>query len=463
MRVSSLAVLCGLVLICLALPANKLAAKDAAFGAPTISLAPLDDGRWRVTYRLARPAAALRFERVPDDWRAGRWAPVDFAFRIAHADRSAAIARTDGKPFRKVAFDVEARYLPLPKDYAPFSPFTDGGLLIHTGQFHACADDADCDGAQWRIDLKPPKGAHVVVNGAVVKTHARFVSSHSGMNVHVGRAAPLETSHFIAVIDEALPVVVRETLYALLPNLMDYFSERLGALPRKPMLFASLDPYPPSGSGFNSQGGVLPDQIFIHLYGERWAEAAAAHLDGFLPWFFAHEAAHLFQTAGLDAPYNTDQSWIHEGGADAFAALTIVELGGVAPAHIEGRIDAALRKCAAGLAALDGRPLNASAAAGAFGNYYDCGLLIHLAIDAEVRRASAGERDLMTVWASFLTQVRAGAPWDQKTFLRVAREAGAPNAVVAALALAEEPQRDPEDFLRRMMAQAGVATFASAP
>ena len=45
-----------------------------------------------------------------------------------------------------VKFTLTPTYRHLSKDYAPFSPFSDGGLLFHSGRFFACADEcADSD------------------------------------------------------------------------------------------------------------------------------------------------------------------------------------------------------------------------------------------------------------------------------------------------------------------------------
>jgi hypothetical protein len=253
----------------------------------------------------------------------------------------------------------------------------------------------------------------------------------------------------VAVLDGGLPPEARAALYRLLPPLMDLYTRRLGRLPFKPMLFASLDPDPPKNSAFDVQGGGLPGQIFFHLYGEKWAEDAKDTLQDRLPWLFAHEAGHLFQSlASSGDTYATEQSWIHEGGAEAFAALTTVELGVLDAAVLKARIEGAVAKCAAGLETLAGKPLNASAEAGAFSNYYACGLVIQLAIDAEVKRTSAGARDLFDVWAQFMARVRGGEPWNQDTFLRTASELGAAEGATFARALATVPQDDPLHFLR---------------
>lgn len=431
---------------------------DSAGILPAISLRAADADTWRAEYALPRPAAALRFTRNPDDSRARRWR-VEEGFEIAHIDGADFLRRIDGGEFRSVSLEAPARYVQLPKDYAPFSPYSDGGLLIFSGQFHACAGPAECpDDAEWRFTVTPPPEVRLIVRGDVHDSAVTFTDGGDGMNIYAGRALPLETSHFIAVIDAGLPVHVRDALYDLLPPLMDLFTERLGALSAKPMLFASLDPNPPKGSQFSSQGGTLPNQIFIHLYGEGWREGAADNVTGFMPWFFAHEAGHLFQAVeGRPDAYSMEEAWIHEGGADAFAAFAIGKLGVAPPGYVEGRIKKALASCAKGLAALEGEALNASGAAGAFDNYYTCGLLIHIAIDAEVKAASTGERDLFDVWSLFLQRIQGGAEWNADVFLAAASESGATSSVNFARALAETPQADPEAFLRSGLSAAGVS------
>jgi hypothetical protein len=360
------------------------------------------------------------------------------------------LRRKDHAAFQTVSLTVPARYVPLPKEYAPFSPYSDGGTLIYSGQFHVRdATSASPSADRWSFTVTPLPGAHLVVEGALQEPGFTFSDAGNGANIYVGNTQPLASSHFVAVIDRGLPPEVIAALYRLLPPMMDYFTRRLGPLPSKPMLFASLDPDPPKDSGFSMQGGGLPSQIFFHLYGEKWAEAATEQLLDALPWMFAHEAGHLFQSVESTArSYPKEQSWIHEGGAEAFAALTVVEFGGLSREHVEKRIEGAITECAAGLEALGGKPLNASAEAGAFGNYYRCGLVMQLAIDAETQGASRGARDLFDVWARFLSRVRGGEPFNQDTFLRTASDLGANRSATFARSLATTPQDDPLQFLR---------------
>jgi hypothetical protein len=416
---------------------------------PAISLSQIERGHWKVALHTGQATSALRFARNPDDSRARRW-QVESGFELVHENGIDTLRRKDGTAFQTASLTVPARYVVLPKEYAPFSPYSDGSTLIYSGQFHFCTGKSPCpsDG-RWQINVTVPPGTHLVVEGGVHASHFTFIDGGEGTNIYVGKTTPLNSSHFVAVLDDGLPLEVRAALYRLLPSMMDFFTARLGELSFKPMLFASLDPDPPKDSEFSMQGGGLPGQIFFHLYGEKWARGAEERLLDRLPWVFAHEAGHLFQFLGSSGDaYPQEQSWIHEGGAEAFAALTLVEFGGVSRDDVETRIEDAVSECARGLAALPGKALEFSAKAGAFGNYYTCGLVIQLAIDTEVKRTSGGIRDLFDVWARFLSRVRGGEPWNQDTFLSAADELGAVKASGFARALATMPQDEPLEFLR---------------
>jgi hypothetical protein len=421
-----------------------------------ISLSEVTPGQWKIVVRTSQPTFELRFVRNPDDSRARRWR-VERDFELVHEGGADFLRRKDQGSFQTASVIVPARYVALPKEYAPFSPYSDGGMLIYSGQFHACAGASECPSdSRWQVTVTPPQATHLVVEGGLHESDFTFTDAGEGTNIYVGKTTPLASSHFVAVLDGGLPQAVRAALYRLLPPMMDFYTRRLGQLSFKPMLFASLDPDPPKGSEFSMQGGTLEGQVFYHLYGEKWTDAATEKILDRLPWLFAHEAGHLYQSVGVrGATCPMDQSWIHEGGAEAFAALTVVEFGGLSCDHVEERTEGAVTECAAGLEALGGRPLNASAEAGAFRNYYTCGLVIQLAIDADAKRASGGTRDLFDVWAEFSSRVRRGEPMNQDTFLRTASELGAVEAASFARALATEPQHAPLQFLQTGLNESG--------
>jgi hypothetical protein len=282
---------------------------------PHVLITKTSQGDWSVTYSADMPVNKIVFMRNPDTSRTSRWSPLDKEMMRAVDEKGAEyIARKDGNAFDQVSLSLTPSYTHLPKDYAPFSPFSDGGHLSHSGRYFACANTCENVKNEWQINVQAPQGEHVIVNGAVYYKPINWVDSDSGRNFYVGKQSPVEGDSFIALVDEQLPNILKDSLTEQLPKLMQYFESKLGiAKGPKPMLFASYSNKP----GSSSQGGTLPDQIFMHWDFDDLDERVKSREYVYQTlWFYAHEAAHFFQKgptgeALFGAP---EHSWIHEGG-----------------------------------------------------------------------------------------------------------------------------------------------------
>jgi hypothetical protein len=246
------------LLACLAATTSQAASPRAA---AKIELVPAAD-LWEVRYTLPAPARELRFARANGKGhRAATWTPVDAQWEIATEGEEEIVRRRDGKPFDHAAFRMAPRYAVLEKDYAPFSPFGDGGMLVYTGQFHACA--GACKGGETHaLRLQPPAAAHAIVHGKVVDA-VDFVDEADGTNLYIGRATPVDTPDVVAVIDRAFPADTRARLESLLPRLMAFYGSEFGALPSRPNpARAGLHAFlrPPCGlrhAGVRGAGGLV--------------------------------------------------------------------------------------------------------------------------------------------------------------------------------------------------------------
>lgn len=345
--------------------------------------------QWQVRYDSAQPVDKLEFKSSPDDSRSRTWLP-DQGFEIVTTDRGEVARRKDGAHFRTVRFRMSPTYSVLPKEYAPFSPFGDGGMLFHTGRFFACQERC-ADDASWSMYLSAATEDQIILDGKTLKAQAHWIDRDDGRAVYIGKNVPQQTDDFIAVLDTALPERIRGQLLAQLPEFMHLFSGKLGALPTRPMLYVSYDASHPKGRG--TQGGVLPNQVFIHFYGGKWPEEMEK--PGFplqLAWHFAHEAAHLYQAS---TSTESGDAWITEGGAEAFAAMA---LRADASAYVQSNEEKALGKCRE---VLKGRSVRDAVAAGTFDAAYSCGMLINLAIDSKIRLATKHD-GLYAVWRNYL-------------------------------------------------------------
>ena len=400
-----------------------------------------------VAYRLALPAMGIALARTPDESRRERWRFGSPGFEIAHENGNDVIRRTDREAFSSVTAIVPATYIPLPKDYAPFSPFSDDGLLIHSGRFQACPLTAnrstdDCDGP-WSMQINAPPDAHILLNGEKHDLSARWLDSDSGTKVYVGSAIPRSNSNFVGIVDPVLPAAISDLVSASLPEIMEQFGRRLPPLAQRPMLFVSYDPDYERGHG--RQGGTLPNQIFMHFYGPaaKTGEAVDNTPEDVL-WFFAHEAAHLFQH-GVSG--DLESSWIHEGSAEAFAYLLLRDLGAVSEDYLDERRRRAFHDC---VDALERGPLTTAAERGSFADYYQCGLTMFIAIDDEIRVNSGNRQDLFSFWTALIGESSDSDPWDTSRFLRSAETQIGPDLAKQLRSLSLESQDKPEEALARL-------------
>ena len=380
---------------------------------PAVTLTKSSTGAWQLDYALAQPATKLVFVRNPDQTRLERWTPLDTAFLLAADESGEYIVRRDGKPFSQLSIALTPTYRSLVKDYAPFSPYSDGGSLVYSGRFFACADSCEQAENSWQFTLVPPAGEHVIVNGALHLQAVTWLDDDSGRNIYVGKQQPVAGSSFVAVIDDKLPAVLKDALQQQLPRLMNYFAGQLGDVAGdKPMLFASYANTP----GSSSQGGTLPNQIFMHWdFDDLPKRVEAKFYVEQTFWFFAHEAAHFFQRspAGNKLFGEAEQSWLHEGGADWLAQTALQALYPEMQPYIDVKVGQYRQHCDDGLAKIS---LANAASAGQFMLYYSCGYFIHQALDQAIRAQSNQQYNIMQLWRRYGERVDAGASTGADTF-----------------------------------------------
>jgi hypothetical protein len=373
---------------------------------------------WRVTWRLRKPAGQIVFPRSTDDNRVRSWL-AEACCEIVRVGENEIARRRDGREFKEISLRVPPVYAALPKDYAPFSPFGDGGMLFHSGRFFACGESCP-DDPRWSMRLSVPKGRHILLNGERKLRRATWEESGGGRSVYIGESVPVQTPDLIAVIDKALPETIRVQLSDELPKFMSYFAGKLGALETPPMLFASYHTASPHG-GSGQQGGVLPGQVFIHFYGSGWPERMKnPNFGNDLAWHFAHEAAHLYQRRNFDSA----DAWIHEGSAEVFAAIALRERGAASAAFVEARIERARKNCAGKVA---GKSIRDVLAAADFDVAYSCGLVLGLAVDEAIRASPGGADGLFAVWKDLAASKSSSALDKEDDFLAAVARVSSPS------------------------------------
>ncbi len=372
----------------------------------------IDPTKWTVEYSASKPIERVAFKRNPDDSRTTRWRPLDEDFRVFFIEGEEFIARKDGLPFTEVKLYLTPNYKHLAKDYAPFSPFSDGGTLFHTGRFFACENQCDDEFNQWNFKLAIPSNEHIIIKGQKVGAETTWIDSDSGMNIYVGKQSPLEANGFVAVIDKGLPNSIKFALETDIPRITAYFSSKMGELPNgpKPMLFASYS----KTKGTSVQGGVLPNQIFIHWDKDDldiFAEDEVFIND--LLWTFAHEVGHYYQRFN-STNISSSESWVHEGHAELLAYDALTSLYPAAEEYLKTKVTNFEHSCSKDL---ESTSLKNAAVNGKFQAYYTCGFLIHHRVAGDNQNNSGISANPYVTWKLFSSKNEAGSRSAQEAFL----------------------------------------------
>ena len=371
-----------------------------------------DPVTWTLEYKASQPIERLAFKRNPDNSRINRWKPIENDYRVYLESDEEFIGRKDGKPFTEVKLHLTPRYKHLPKDYAPFSPFSDGGILIHSGRFFACENECDDSFNEWSFKLTVPRGEHIIINGVTVGSETNWIDSGSGMSIYIGQQTPIEANGFLTLIDAGLPKSIKDALETDIPKMTAYFKSKLGDLPEglQPTLFASYS----KTKGTSVQGGVLPNQIFIHWDKddlEKFAEDEIFIND--LLWMFAHEVGHYYQRFN-STNIEPSESWVHEGHAELLAYDILSSLYPSSDKYREMRVDRFKKNCANDL---ENTSLKNAALNGRFQAYYSCGFLIHQLISNVHQTGLGKSAGPYETWKLFSTKADANSKSAQEAFL----------------------------------------------
>jgi len=376
-----------------------------------ITLSKSDLG-WTVTYQLDEPVTRLEFVRSPNQSRAERWQPLTDNIQIGWQNGAEVILSKNGQPFTEAAFVLDASYTPLPKDYAPFSPFSDGGMLIHTARFFACADQCGVAHHEWPMAVNLTTNDYLLVDGQLRLGFHEWLDRDSGRAIYIGSQPPETFAALVAIIDPVLPQSLQHDMVTELPMMMSYYTKQLGALNQTPTLFASYSDY--EGSYFGHQGGVLPNQVFMHWYGEQ----ALQNVDEKNTlWFFAHEIAHLFQGAGLKYS-SSDEAWIHEGAAELMSYLYTDTKLNQDNQLVQEAVRKAQAECIASWPASEpfinvGR-VN-------FRAHYSCGLVANADLHAQLQ-ANGVRAGIFALWETYSRLVKDGAAANSDTYFSAFEE-----------------------------------------
>jgi hypothetical protein len=416
----------GATLATLVCGGRTLAAEDAR-----VVLERADrTGWWRATYRLAEEHELLRFQNPARFYRERVWKVVTRGWRIERRDDQQVLVGDTAASRVAVEFQVYTDH--IPKAAELFREFTDGSVAIFTGHLYVATGLPPQEGTEATttfvrcVELVARDDEHVVVQGDVRRGRTVWDDPHGeGSYVYFGTIDPLETDSLIAVIDPGAPSWLARELRRQLPRMLERYEEGFGeTLPTRPVVL--LDYSDGEEEWLDSGGGAFPGQLQMSAIGAGWRAATPEAREGLLQ-LIGHETSHLWNGVLHEFVAEAD-AWMHEGSAEAFAALLLHENQAIDAARLAEHRTQALNACAKGLG---GGSLRGSAERGRFQNYYACGAVI-----AFWSMAAIGEPNDLTqlfrLWRSVFADAGA-SPYSAEDYFRALERLGVERSAVQRL------------------------------
>jgi hypothetical protein len=266
--------------------------------------------------------------------------------------------------------------------------------------------------------LAPRRGEHLIAGGRVFRRRTTWTDGNGeGTFVYFGKLEPVETAHMIAVIDPAVPNWLLARLNDGLPRLFADYTALTGYEPeRRPTVFFSFErARDPNSTTW--KGGTLPGIIQLHVEAAADAKEDRALEERFFK-FLAHEAAHMWNGQLFHNP-DRDQSWMHEGGADAFAWRALRRAHVIDDDELAARQAGDLNEC---LAAVGSEALDDAEREGDFKAVYACGSALAWLTEAAVHRRDESA-DLFAFWKALFHAAEAhGRSYDESLYLDVLKD-----------------------------------------
>ena len=392
--------------------AATLASGDAG---TTVILEQKPDETWRVTYALSAPTRRLDLGPAFGGYHERAWTVETPGLELV-AQTTGASARTvlrarDGDPaFKEATVIVTLAPLKAPRQYEPFIPLGENGVLLYTGHFQPWLSP------ERRLDatftVRPSRRRFVTAFGETKPAFERWRSpfGHPAF-LYVGPRPPVSGPRVKGVFDRSTPRWVANETEAFADDALRILERAFGSpAAATPNIFVAFDETGPEGL-LSFAGDALPGQFRIVLRGGAWAQPSD-QARTLLRLHTAHEAAHLWQEGARPRAYNVP-NWIHEGGASLVATEVMKRLGLWSVADIQAEMARAKGRCAK---SLDGRSLAAADRFNVRDAIYECGVVMNWLAARRDRRGAAA------FWADFVALSRTRGGYDADLFYEAAAE-----------------------------------------
>ncbi|RIJ32456.1 hypothetical protein [Henriciella mobilis] len=432
-----------------------------------VRLSPEESGNWRVEYTFAEPQSVLALVRSTGDYRELTWSVTSDNARFGRVAGIDVIALDE--PARTVSFSIIPLTSTLVGEYTPFVTFADGSVAVHDGQFSVApldsleavealeGDTSNIGVPALSMDVVLSSDTPIIVDGEVHQGKVRHRVDGDGTYIYLGNSEIEEFDSFTAVIDKRLPAWLRDRFDSDLEAIFSAY-EQLWGFDLEHKATVMLAYKGATADGFSVTGGAL-DQLLMMEMGGTALNAPDDDVLSYVHWFFAHEAAHLFQIDRGVGFASGAQSWIHEGAANTMAyslIASMMEQDG-AKRFLAGVYGRAFDEC---VTTLEAGPLATAAEREAFSAHYSCGDFIALATDGFLK-----QRNLYGFWNRLVSMAK-GEPdekVDEDTYFSTMQILGATKAQRNAVrALVEGRPDNARKTLTNLLEKAGLEPEFSA-
>ena len=418
------------------------------------------DGSFTVALEFAESQTALVFGQAPVPYRGGVWTSLSEGAAVETIGQVDALVFNE--PSTSASFHFQPHTEDLRKAYTPFLKYTDGSWGVLTGQFRlfpaesrAQIEAFDQTANQWEgetlsTQLRLVSNNPITVRGERSHRPVTLRPEGDGTYAFMGDLAPVEGESFFGFIDPGLPAWLNDSFDAELTEIFSQLADGWGYdLPQKSTVLFAYKGAEEDGLFFT--GGTLEGGLLSLEVGGTALLDPDAEIKSYLQWFFAHEAAHLFQKAGGTDTAGGDDSWIHEGSANTMAHDIAAELA-EDPEHF--LMDAYARAFEGCAQSLSYGPLSSADEAGDFDAFYACGDLMALVTDAALPQAS-----LYDFWNELKSSTLAegGNALTAERYYATMEAMGANAEQMADIqSLARDRHDDPAAFVMAMLDRAGL-------
>ena len=424
----------------------------------TVTIEKQDDVRWLAHYVFETPQTAMLFSRSGGNYRTGSWTSIDDNVRLER------LSGFDALLFAKPNTSARLTFVPytqnVPKDYTPFIPFSDGGAAVFTGQFDLmpAADAAyiealngdirKWEGKQPRLGVRVLSKTPMIQNAKILNDEAIDMTIGGGDYIYVGSAKITQGTDFIGVIDPGLPQWLSSRFDKDISNIFEGHRQMWGdGLKQKSMVLFSFRGY--GTSGFTNKGGALGNMLALETSGDSLRTESEDTLNHF-HWFFAHEAAHLFQNrAGVNLG-DSHQAWITEGAANAMANNVLRHQNLADDAYILSEYAKEYEQCTLYVKT---QKLSEAAQNGQFKVLYACGDII-----AQITDAVLKDHTLFEFWNVMLRDAKEKTTYSAHDYFAAMQKLGAPESIIDGLrGFTDGKSEAPVMALQNLMKDSGLA------